>query len=167
MPTLAEILASKGKKKTAQKTEATAKNSKSADTSALGQPSTPESRLRGAGTGAGIKITPETEKAQLAASIKQTLDATAPPMREKPVRELGATEPGERIPMRHPDPDAPEEGRQWFASLHSFETALGIVIEPGPKTEYAWIAVKSAKNQDPILLHRVPILYLPNPNDPF
>lgn len=137
MPTLAEILA---KKKAA---------------------ASPESK--------GMVIRAEDEKAKLAATIKQTLDASAPkpapPLPHANERELGAMEQGERIPMDHPAPEDGEAGQAWFRSLHSFETTLGIIIEP--EGEHAWIAVKATKFEPPILLQRLPLLNRPQNGNPF
>ena len=127
MPTLAEILA---KKK--------AKNAES-------QPA-----------GSGLKITPESEKADLAASIKQGLDACAPKVKPPAPRELGAMTHGERIPMDHPKEGAPDAEWVWFDSMHSFESEMGIVVDPNG--EQAWIAVQAFQTKPPILLHRLPLL---------
>lgn len=118
----------------------------------------------------GIKITPESEKAALAASIKQTLDATAPKQmpplpKDDPRRELGAMEPGERIPVDHPHQGAPDKAWEWFDSAHSFDTELVIVIEP--TGEHAWIAVQSKKFSPPILLHRLPLCNRKQGPNPF
>jgi hypothetical protein len=103
----------------------------------------------------GLKITPEIERAALAASIKQSMDACAPKAQPPAPRELGAITPGERIPMSHPDQGAPDAEWEWFDSMHSFESDLGIVIDPNG--EQAWIAVKAFKTKPPILLHRLPL----------
>lgn len=105
---------------------------------------------------AGIKITPESEKAALASSIKESLDACAPKAKPPAPRELGATMPGERIPMDHPAQGAPDTEWKWFDSMHSFEGDLGIVVDP--QGEAAWIAVQAFQHQPPILLHRLPLL---------
>lgn len=104
----------------------------------------------------GIKITPESEKAALASSIKESLDACAPKAKPPAPRELGATMPGERIPMDHPAQGAPDTEWKWFDSMHSFEGDLGIVVDP--QGEVAWIAVQAFQHQPPILLHRLPLL---------
>jgi hypothetical protein len=140
MPTLAEILAAKSYK-AAKPTEA--------------QPET-----------TGIKITPESEKADLAASIKQGLDACAPKVKPPAPRELGAMTLGERVPMDQPKEGAPEAEWEWFDSLHSFESDLGIVIDPNG--QQAWIAVQAFQSNPPILLHRLPLLNRNlNESDPF
>lgn len=104
----------------------------------------------------GIKITPESERTALASSIKESLDACAPKAKPPAPRELGATIPGERIPMAHPAQGAPDAEWAWFDSMHSFEGDLGIVVDP--EGEVAWIAVQAFKTQPPILLHRLPLL---------
>ena len=104
----------------------------------------------------GIKITPESERTALASSIKESLDACAPKAKPPAPRELGATIPGEIIPMAHPAQGAPDAEWAWFDSMHSFEGDLGIVVDP--EGEVAWIAVQAFKTQPPILLHRLPLL---------
>jgi len=104
----------------------------------------------------GIKITPESEKADLAASIKQGLDLCAPKVKPPAPRELGALTLGERIPMDHPKEGAPDAEWQWFDSIHSFESELGIVVDPNG--EQAWIAVQAFQSKPPILLNRLPLL---------
>lgn len=98
------------------------------------------------------------EKVALAATIKATLDGTAPkiqPLASQP-RELGATERGERIPMDYPPQDAPEEATKWFRSLHSFATDLCVVIDP--EAPRAWIAVAPQGMQHaPLLLYPLPL----------
>jgi hypothetical protein len=120
-------------------------------------------------TSGGLKITPESEKAALAANIKQVLDATAPKslpqLSNANDRELGAMENGERIPMDHPAPDAGEEAHLWFHSLHSFESNLCIVIEPS--SQAAWLAIQANPHQAPVLLHRLPLLNRPQSGQPF
>jgi hypothetical protein len=115
----------------------------------------------------GIKITPETERAQIAKTIKLTLDATAPkitpPAMMPEPRELGAMEPGERIPMQHAPEGTPEAA--WISAAHSFETSLCIIMEPAP-SPYAWLAVSRPKSP-PILLHRLPLENLTHVNNPF
>ena len=128
MPSLAEIMAAKEAKKAAAKP--------------------PEA--------SGIKITPESELASRASGIKQTLDACAPKAKPPAPRELGATQPGERIPMDHPRQGAPDAEWEWFDSMHSFESDLGIIVDPNG--EVAWIAVQGLKTKPPILLHRLPLL---------
>jgi hypothetical protein len=115
----------------------------------------------------GIKITPETERAQIAKTIKLTLDATAPkitpPAMMPEPRELGAMVPGERIPMQHA-PEGTQEAA-WISAAHCFETNLCIVLEPNP-SPFAWLAVTRPKSS-PILLHRLPLENLTNANNPF
>lgn len=105
---------------------------------------------------AGIKITPESERTALASSIKQSLDACAPKVQPPAPRELGAMTRGERIPMDHPAQGAPDAEWEWFDSMHSFESDLGIVVDPNG--EQAWIAVQAFQSKPPILLHRLPLL---------
>lgn len=120
-------------------------------------------------SGGGIKITPESDKAQLAKGIKATLDASAPkplpPLTNANERELGAMEKGERIPMDHPAPDATDSDQRWFNSLHSFESQMCIVLEPEGAS--AWLAIQANPRQAPILLHRLPLLNCPQPGQPF
>lgn len=117
-----------------------------------------------------LKITPESEKAALARSIKKTLDATAPPPKPgsrlpfEGERELGGMEKGEQIPMDHPKPDEPEAA-QWFNCLHSFESEMGIVIEP--EGNHAWVAVVTTASDSPALLLRLPLLNRQGLNQPF
>ena len=106
--------------------------------------------------GTGIKITPDIEKADLAASIKQSLDACAPKAKPPAPRELGALTQGERIPMDHPREGAHRAEWEWFDSMHSFESEMMIVIDPDG--EHAWLAVQAFKTKPPILLHRLPLL---------
>jgi len=114
----------------------------------------------------GLKITPESERAALAASIKQSMDACAPKAQPPAPRELGAITPGEKIPMSHPDQGAPDAEWEWFDSMHSFESDLGIVIDPNG--QQAWIAVQAFQSKPPILLHRLPLLNRNlNESDPF
>ena len=127
MPTLAEILAKKA--------------AKTAET----QPAVP-----------GLKITPDSERADLAAIIKQGLDACVPKVKPPALRELGALTLGERLPMDQPKEGAPAAEWEWFDSLHSFESDLGIVVDPNG--EQAWIAVQAFQSKPPILLHRLPLL---------
>ena len=117
--------------------------------------------------GSGITITPESEKAALAAQIKQTFDASAPKAQPPAPRELGAAERGERIPMDHPGPDATEADKAWFSACHALDTRLGIVIEPGETGEHAWIACSAGAGRQPILLHRLPLLHRPTDGNPF
>lgn len=116
-----------------------------------------------------IKITPEGDKERLAANIKWTLDASAPkplpPMTNADRRELGAIEKGERIPMDHPAAEAPEKDWQWFDSLHSFESDLGIVLEP--EGQSAWLAVQCSPGRPPLLIMRLPLLNRPQAGNPF
>jgi hypothetical protein len=105
---------------------------------------------------AGLKITPESERAALAASIKQSMDACAPKVKPPALRELGALTLGERLPMDQPKEGAPAAEWEWFDSLHSFESDLGIVVDPNG--EQAWIAVQAFQSKPPILLHRLPLL---------
>ena len=106
-------------------------------------------------------IRKDDEKAKLAASIKMTLDASSPPPKQQPPadtrRELGAMELGERLPMDHPPEGSPDAAWEWFDSLHSFTTDLGIVIEPG-ESGHAWIAVQSREFQPPLLMFRLPLI---------
>lgn len=120
-----------------------------------------------AAPGSGLTITPETEKAALAAQIKGVLDAGAPKAQPPAPRELGAAERGERIPMDHPGPDATEEDRAWFSACHALDTRLGVVIEPGETGEHAWIACSTGAGRAPILLHRLPLLHRPSGGNPF
>jgi len=116
----------------------------------------------------GMVIRAEDEKAKLAATIKETLDATAPkiqPLASQP-RELGAMERGERVPMDYPPQNCTEEEQKWFSSLHSFETDLCIVIDPD--SQHAWLAVKRSNHDSaPLLLHRFPLLNRPQSGQPF
>jgi hypothetical protein len=128
MPTLAEIMAAKEAKRAAAKP--------------------PEAT--------GIKITPESEQVARAAEIKQSLDACAPKAKPPAPRELGALQPGERVPMDHPGQGAAEDEWKWFDLMHSFATDLGIVIDPNG--EQAWIAVKARRFDPPLLLHPLPII---------
>ena len=141
MPTLAEIIARKS--------------------AGAGQPAPADS---------GVKIKAADEREKLAASIKQTLDASAPPMLPKyqppaPQRELGAMEAGERLPMDHPDQGAPDAAWEWFDSLHSFESDMGIVIEPD--SGHAWLAVQARQFQPPLLIMRLPLINRPQSGNPF
>jgi hypothetical protein len=119
-----------------------------------------KSQSKAAPPPAGLKITPETDKAALAATIKQTLDATAPKIHPPACepRELGAMEPGERIPMDHPDDTDDAKARAWFTACHSFESEMGVLIEPGETAKHAWLAVASSSHPSPILLLRLPLL---------
>jgi hypothetical protein len=117
---------------------------------------------------AGSRITPESEKAALAATYKASFDATAPKPSAPAPRELGAMERGERIPMDHPAADATEEEKAWFLALSSFASTLCIVIEPLSETsDHAWIACQSNPSRPPILLHRLPLINRPNGQNPF
>lgn len=123
---------------------------------------------KAARAGTGTVIRAEDEKAKLAASIKSTLDASAPslPKTQPPApRELGAMEPGERLPMDHPPQGAPDAAWEWFDSLHSFESDLGIVIDP--KGEHAWLAVQAKQFDPPLLILRLPLLNRRLPGEPF
>lgn len=116
------------------------------------------------------KITPQSEHAARAAVIKSTLDATAPKLPppapiEQP-RELGATEPGERIPMDHPPEGAPKEAWDWFEAMHSFASELGIVMDANNR-EFAWLAVRANPVAPPLLLHRFPLINRPTEDNPF
>jgi hypothetical protein len=125
-----------------------------------------------AAAASGIKITPESEKAQIAKTIKLTLDATAPkimpltpPAQADPRRELGAMEPGERIPMNHAPQGTPDA--LWISAVHSFQTDLCIIMEPSP-SPFAWLAVsRKHSTQEPILIHRLPLANLSHANNPF
>lgn len=116
------------------------------------------------------KITPQSEHAALASKIKDTLDATAPkplpPLPNSDKRELGATQPGERIPMDHPPADAPQEARDWFNASHSFASDMGIVLDPD-NPEVAWLAVQTNRFAPLILVHRLPLLNRPKEGNPF
>lgn len=119
----------------------------------------------------GMVIRAEDERERLAASIKMTLDASAPkaqaPARESSEdrRELGAMEPGERLPMDHPPQGAPESEWDYFNCLHSFTTDLGIVIDLDGQS--AWLAVTGMPNRPPLLLHKLPLFNRPTANQPF
>jgi len=103
----------------------------------------------------GIKITPASEKATLAASIKQTLDASVPKVEPLAQREPGAMTPGEQIPMYHPPASAPEKDWSWFDSLHSFNSDLCLILEP--EGDYGWLALTANPTQPPVLLYRLPL----------
>lgn len=110
------------------------------------------------------------ERAKMAADIKQTLDASAPlfPKGQPPApqRELGALLPvGETIPMDHPPQDASEAAWEWFRSLHSFESDMGIVIDP--IGEHAWLAVQARAFDQPLLILRLPLFNRPECGNPF
>lgn len=117
-----------------------------------------------------IKITPESDHAALAAKIKESLDITAPkpapPLPNSDQRELGASEPGERIPMDHPPQGAPKEAWDWYEAMHSFASDLGIVLDPN-NTEFAWLAVRANPLAPPLLLHRFPLINRPSAGNPF
>lgn len=111
-------------------------------------------------SGSGIRITKESEKEALAKEIKANLDALAPKMPPKPSasqilegRELGAIEPGERIPMEFPQE---EQDKAWIAATHAFTSNLGIMVEPGGK--HAWLAVMAQGQSFPILIMQLPVL---------
>ena len=74
-------------------------------------------------------------------------------------------EPGERLPMDHPAPGAPDAAWEWFDCLHSFESDLGIVIDP--KGEHAWLAVQAKSFEPPLLILRLPLLNRRLPGEPF
>jgi hypothetical protein len=115
----------------------------------------------------GIVITPEVSRKELTATIEQTLQAVRPisapppkassptrqPMEE--ARELGATEPGERIPMQHD---------QWSLLLHSPATSLCIVLDP--KTPTAWLAIANP-NESPLLIMNLPLHNKAHASNPF
>lgn len=109
---------------------------------------------------AGPVIRKEDEPAKRAAEIKQALDATAPKIHpqhpEDTSRELGAIKTGEQVPMDQPLPGSGPAAAAWYDSIHSFETTLGIVIEPDG--ENAWIAIQSKAHETPMLIHRLPLL---------
>ena len=113
----------------------------------------------------GTIIRAEDEKAKLAADIKQTLDACAPKVLPPAPRELGAMEPGERLPVDHPPQGAPDADWEYFDSLHSFETDLAIVLEP--TGGHAWLALTANPTQPPLLLMRLPLLNRPQAGQPF
>jgi hypothetical protein len=126
-------------------------------------------KKRPSASSGGIKITPESEKAQIAQTIKATLDATAPkitPLAQMPEpRELGAMEPGERIPMEHAAENTPEAA--WIFAAHSFKTDLCIILEPTP-SPFAWLAVsRKHSTRQPILLQRLPLANLNHASNPF
>jgi hypothetical protein len=118
---------------------------------------------------AGLKITPETEKAAKAAEIKAFLDASAPKPSAPAPRELGAMERGERIPMDHPDQEATAEDHAWFSALHCFQSSLCVVVEPGAdhNNPVGWIACQSSPHRPPILLFRLPLINRPHGQNPF
>lgn len=119
----------------------------------------------------GTVIRAEDERAKMAADIKRTLDACSPKVRppadrpQEKRRELGAMEPGERLPMDHPKQGAPDADWDFFNCQHSFESDLGIVIEPDGRG--AWLAVTAMPSQPPLLLMRLPLLNRPQENQPF
>lgn len=152
MPTLSEILAKKNSRKGGSATAADVTGASA--------------------VGTGTVIRQEDEKAKLAASIKFTLDASSPklPKAHPPAtadtrRELGAMEPGERLPMDHPTSEAPDAAWEWFDSLHSFETDLGIVVDPNG--DHAWLAVNSRQFQPPLLLLKLPLINRKEYGNPF
>ena len=113
----------------------------------------------------GVVIRAEDEKAKLAASIKHTMDALAPKVSPPAPRELGNTQPEETLPMDYPPQGSPESELEWFRSLHSFDSDLGVVIDPmGLK---AWIAVRPQGVTKPLLLLKLPILSCPSYGQPF
>ena len=118
---------------------------------------------------AGIKITPESERAAKAAEVKAFLDAGAPKVQPPAPRELGAMEPGERIPMDHPTTDASEADKAWFLACHAFESSLCAVIEPGPDhlAPAVWIACQWNQHRPPILLFKLPLINRPLHGNPF
>ena len=150
MPTLAEILAKKNIRKGGSSTADDVTGASSVG-------------------GSGPVIRAEDERPKLAAVIKQALDASAPTMLPKSQppapRELGATQEGERLPMDHPPQGAPDEAWEWFDSLHSFESDMGIVIEPD--SGHAWLAVQARQFQPPLLILRLPLLNRPQAGNPF
>jgi len=129
----------------------------------------PRPKVFEAASWGGIKITPDSERAALAANIKETFDGLAPkPLPQLPqaeTRELGAMEPGERLPMDYPPKDAPAGEWAWFNSLHSVEGSLGIVMEP--ESGYGWLAVQHNAHQGPLLIKRLPLLNHQENNNPF
>jgi hypothetical protein len=110
----------------------------------------------------GTVIRAVDEKAKLAASIKATMDDLAPKVQPPAPRELGAIDKGERIPMDYPSED---QGLEWFRSCHSFDSDMGIVIEP--RGEHAWVAVQAPGHLQPILLLRLPLLNRAEAGQPF
>ena len=116
----------------------------------------------------GLKITPDSERAALAANIKQTFDGlapkTLPQLPQAEPRELGAIVPGERLPMDYPPKDAPAGEWAWFNSLHSVEGSLGIVMKP--ESGYGWLAVQHNVHQGPLLIKRLPLLNHQENNNP-
>jgi len=113
----------------------------------------------------GVVIRASDEKAKMAASIKYTLDELAPKVLPPAPRELGNTQLGETFPMDYPPQGSAEDALQWFRSLHSFDTDLGIVIDP--IAAQGWIAVKPQGLPKPILLLKLPLLNCPSPGQPF
>ena len=117
----------------------------------------------------GLKITQDSERAAAAAVIKQTLDClapkTVPQLPQAEPRELGAMEPGERLPMDYPPQDAPAKELAWFNSLHSVEGSLGIVMEP--ESGYGWLSIQHNAHQPPLLVLRLPLLNHSQNNNPF
>lgn len=115
----------------------------------------------------GIKITPASEQAALAASIKATLDAGAPKAPAPAPRELGSASRGERIPMEFA-PAWDVEGAAWLSASHAFESSLCIIVEPGETSEHAWIACRLQPHLPPLLLHRLPLSHAaPTEGNPF
>lgn len=112
----------------------------------------------------GTVIRAGDDRARMAAEIKKSLDIGAPKVQPPAPRELGEMERGEVIPMDHPAADAAENEWEWFDSLHSFESELAIVVEPGG--EAAWIALQW-RNKRPLLLHRLPVVSRPSSGNPF
>jgi hypothetical protein len=162
MPTLAELMAKKGEVDLL---------GESLETRVILTPEGPHYGKKVDGSGKFIKwvskptgtvIRAVDEKAKLAASIKATMDDLAPKVQPPAPRELGAIEKGERIPMDYPSED---QGLEWFRSCHSFDSDMGIVIEPGG--EMAWVAVKAPGNSHPILLLRLPLMNRAESCQPF
>lgn len=107
------------------------------------------------------------EKAKLSASIKQTMDDLAPKIQPSALqpRVLGAMTEGERIPLLYPTADSPLSDKEWFASMHAFQSDLCIVLD-STNPEQAWLAVKRNKHHPfPLLLHKLPLF--PMPSEPF
>jgi hypothetical protein len=112
-------------------------------------------------------IRKENDEKRLAAQIKEVLDARAPKIPEPEPRELGAMEPGEQIPMDHPPQDAAQKEHLWFTACHTFETEIGIIIDPRPQSESAWIALQMGPNQPPLLLREFPLFNRASSNNPY
>jgi hypothetical protein len=64
---------------------------------------------------------------------------------------------------------ASEDEKLWFSALHSFESSLCVVIEPGPDymSPMAWIACQPSPHRPPILLFKLPLINRPMTGNPF